>query len=290
MRFGGVETGGTKMVCAVGNEEGIILDKIVIPTGMPDETMKHVFDWFRDKKIQSIGLACFGPLDLCRSSKTYGCIMDTPKEGWAYYNIVKTAEETLHIPVGFDTDVNGSMLGEAVFGAAKGKTDALYLTIGTGIGAGILSNGKLVHGMMHPEAGHILLNRVPRDTYQGKCRFHKNCFEGLASGPAIQDRWGKMAYELADRDDVWEMEADYIAQALTSYIFILSPQIIILGGGVMHQRQLLPLIREKVMKYINGYVKTDQLADMEHYIVAETLHDDQGILGALLLAVNALNK
>jgi fructokinase len=278
------------MVCAVGNEEGNILDKIVIPTGMPDETMKHVFDWFRDKKIQSIGLACFGPLDLCRSSKTYGCIMDTPKEGWAYYNIVKTAEETLHIPVGFDTDVNGSMLGEAVFGAAKGKTDALYLTIGTGIGAGILSNGKLVHGMMHPEAGHILLNRVPRDTYQGKCRFHKNCFEGLASGPAIQDRWGKMAYELADRDDVWEMEADYIAQALTSYIFILSPQIIILGGGVMHQRQLLPLIREKVMKYINGYVKTDQLADMEHYIVAETLHDDQGILGALLLAVNALNK
>lgn len=288
MRLGALETGGTKMVCAIGNENGEILEQVSIPTTTPEETMPKVIDYFKDKNIEALGIACFGPIDLHRDSKTYGYITSTPKPGWANYPIVQTMQEALNVPVGFDTDVNGSLIGEMTWGCAQGLTDAIYITIGTGIGGGVMTNGKLLHGMLHPELGHMMLAKHQDDPYKGKCPFHNNCFEGLASGPAIEERWGKPGKELTDQEDVWELESYYIAQALTALIMSLSPQKIILGGGVMHQESLFPLIRKKTSEMINGYLKTKELEDMDSYIVPASLHDDQGIMGCLKLAMNEM--
>ncbi|SDA56980.1 fructokinase [Butyrivibrio sp. INlla18] len=287
MRFGALEAGGTKMIVAIGDENGKILERASFPTKTPEETMPQMIDFFKDKEIESLGIACFGPIDLNKDSKTYGYITSTPKLAWKNYDIVGAFKKALNVPVGFDTDVNGSLLGEITWGCAKDKTDALYLTIGTGIGGGVMTNGKLLHGMLHPELGHIRLAKVSGDDYAGKCPYHGTCFEGLAAGPAIEERWGKKAVELADRDEVWELESEYIAQALSSFILTLSPQIIILGGGVMHQMQLFPLIREKVVKQLNGYLNTKELENMDKYIVPASLNDDQGIMGAVKLAIDA---
>ena len=287
MLYGAIETGGTKMVCAIGNEHGEILEQISIPTTTPEETMPLVTGWFKDKDIQAVGIASFGPVDLNRNSKTYGYITSTPKPGWGFFDLVGTVQKELHVPVGFDTDVNGSLLGEMTYGCARGLSDAVYLTIGTGIGAGIMTNGKLLHGMLHPEAGHIPMAVHKDDTYTGKCPYHKTCFEGMAAGPAIEERWGQPGKKLRYRKEVWELEAYYIAQALTSYIMILSPQKIILGGGVMHQEALFPLIRKNVAEMLNGYLRTKELEDLDSYIVPASLNDDQGIMGCIKLAIDA---
>ncbi|MBQ6230149.1 MAG: ROK family protein [Eubacterium sp.] len=285
MKYGALEAGGTKMVCAIGNEKGEILEQVSIPTLTPEETIPKIIEYFKDKDIESLGIACFGPICLDKSSKEYGHILNTPKPSWGGYDIVRTFKAALGIPVGFDTDVNGSLLGEVTWGSAKGLSDVIYITIGTGIGGGVLSGGKLVHGMQHPELGHMLLKPAFGDEYKGKCPFHDNCFEGLASGPAINERWGAPAAELTDKEEVWELESEYIAQALTNLILILSPQRIILGGGVMHQKQLFPLIRKKVLEKINGYIVTKELTDIDSYICPASLNDDQGIMGAVKLAV-----
>ncbi|HBP24201.1 MAG TPA: fructokinase [Oribacterium sp.] len=287
MIYGALEAGGTKMVCAIGDETGRILEQISIPTTRPEETLPAIVDWFSGRGMTALGVACFGPIDLRRSSPTYGYITTTPKPGWADFDIVGTLQKALAVPVGFDTDVNGSLLGEVSYGQAQGLTDAVYITIGTGIGAGILSGGRLVHGMLHPEFGHIPMVRHPEDHYQGHCPYHGSCFEGMASGPAIEARWGQKAIALKNEPKVWELEAYYIAQACTTLILTLSPEIIILGGGVMHQTQLFPLIREKVCEMLHGYIVTEEMNNLEHYIVPASLHDDQGILGALQLAINA---
>lgn len=288
MRLGALEAGGTKMVCAIGNERGEILERISIPTETPEVTVLQMIAFFRDKGIKALGIGCFGPIDLNRASATYGCITTTPKLKWAGYDIVGAFRKALSIPVGFDTDVNGSALGEATWGITKGLDTSMYITIGTGVGAGIIANGKLLHGMLHPEGGHVLLARHPDDTYEGKCPYHKNCLEGLAAGPAIEARWGKKAVELSDRKEVWEMEAFYIGQAIVDYIMILSPQRIILGGGVTHQEHMMPLVRAEVKRQLNGYVKTGELADLDSYIVLPSLKDNQGIMGAVKLALNEL--
>lgn len=286
MRLGALEAGGTKMVCAIGNEKGEIYERISIPTESPEKTIPAMITYFQDKQIEALGIACFGPIDLNRSSDTYGYITTTPKLVWENCNIVGMFKEALGIPVGFDTDVNGSALGEATWGITKGLENSMYITIGTGVGAGIITNGKLLHGMLHPEAGHVLLVKHPDDTYKGHCPYHANCLEGLAAGPAIEERWGKKAVELTDKREVWEMEAYYIGQALVGYILTLSPQRIVLGGGVTHQEHMLPLIREEVKKQLNGYLKTKELDDLEHYIVLPSLNDNQGIMGALKLALD----
>lgn len=286
MRLGALEAGGTKMVCAIGNENGDIFERISIPTEIPEITMPKLIEYFKDKEIEALGIGCFGPIDLNRNSETYGYITTTPKLAWANYNIVGVLKKALKVPVGFDTDVNGSALGEATWGITKGLENSMYITIGTGIGAGIITNGILLHGMLHPEGGHLLLAKHPDDDYEGKCPYHKTCMEGLASGPAIEARWGKKGAELADRKEVWELEAYYIAQALVDYIMILSPQRIILGGGVMHQEHIMPLVREEVKRQLAGYIKTKELEDIEHYIVLPSLNDNQGIMGALKLAIN----
>ena len=290
MLFGALEAGGTKMVCAIGNENGEILEQKSIPTTTPEETMPAILEYFKDKEIASIGIACFGPIDLNKNSETYGYITSTPKIPWRNYNIVGAVKDALKIPVGFDTDVNGSLLGEVTWGCAKGLTDAVYFTLGTGVGAGIMTNGKMLHGMLHPEAGHVKM--VPRsgDTYKGKCPYHGTCFEGMAAGPAIEERWGAKAVQLADREEVWDLESYYIAQALMGIVLTLSPQKIILGGGVMHQKQLFSMIREKMLKELNGYIQAKELADIDNYIVPASLNDDQGIMGCIKLAMNRLEE
>ncbi len=290
MRLGALEAGGTKMVCAIGDETGRILEQVSIPTETPELTMPKLIAYFKERQVEALGIGCFGPIDPDETSETYGYITSTPKLAWADFNIVGAFKEALGCPVGFDTDVNGSVLGEVTFGQAKGMRNVLYLTIGTGIGAGIYVEGKLLHGMLHPEAGHIMLAKRVDDTYAGKCPYHGTCFEGLAAGPAIEERWGCKAVELREKQEVWDLEAYYIAQALANYVLILSPEMIILGGGVMHQEQLFPMIRKYVKEILNGYIKTKELVDLEHYIVPASLQDNQGIMGCLELARRAKGK
>lgn len=287
MKLGALEAGGTKMVCAIGDETGKIFEQISIPTKTPADTIPAIIDYFRDAQIEALGIGCFGPIDPDKRSDTYGYITSTPKLAWADYNIVEIFEKELNCPVGFDTDVNGSVLGEVTFGQAKGKNCVVYVTIGTGVGAGVYIEGKLLHGMLHPEAGHVLIRKRADDNYQGKCPYHKTCLEGMAAGPAVEERWGKKAIELKDQREVWDLEAYYIAQALTGYILTLSPEMIILGGGIMHQEQLFPMIRSYVKEMLNDYIKTEELKNMESYIVPASLNDDQGIMGALELGRRA---
>mgnify|MGYP001076489195 FL=1 len=290
MKLGALEAGGTKMVCAIGDETGKIFEQVSIPTETPEITIPKLIDFFKEREVDALGIGCFGPVSLNKKASNYGSITSTPKLAWKDYNIVGAFADALHCPIGFDTDVNGSVLGEVTFGQAKGKNCVIYLTIGTGVGGGIYIDGKLLHGMVHPEAGHVLIRKRSDDQYEGKCPYHKTCLEGLAAGPAIEERWGKKAVELADKTEVWDLEADYIAQALMGYIVTLSPEMIILGGGVMHQEQLFPLIRTKVSELLGGYVEAKELEDMEHYIVPASLHDDQGIMGCLELARRALSE
>nr|WP_300769668.1 ROK family protein [uncultured Acetatifactor sp.] len=289
MLIGGIEAGGTKMVCAVGDENGVVKDRTSFPTRQPEETFADMIAYYRNWDIQALGIGCFGPLDLNRQSRTYGYITKTPKPGWGNCDIVGAFKDALGVPVGFDTDVNGAVLGEVTWGAAKGLDSAIYITIGTGVGVGVYVNGGLLHGLVHPEGGHILLIRHPKDTYEGKCPFHKNCVEGLAAGPSIEARWGKKAAELADRDEVWEMEAYYIAQAITDYILSYSPQKIILWGGVMHQEKLFGMVRKEVLNLLNGYVAHEMITEhIDQYIVPPALGEDPGIMGAIKLGLDAL--
>lgn len=291
MRIGALEAGGTKMVCAVGDENGNIEKRVSYPTVTPEETLPQMLEFFEREGIEALGIGCFGPIDLNRDSASYGYITSTPKLAWANYNIVGAFRRALSVPVGFDTDVNGAVLGEVMYGAARGCDPALYITIGTGVGVGVYANGGLLHGLIHPEAGHVLITRQPGDAYRGKCPFHANCLEGLAAGPAIMERWGKPAEELADRQEVWELESDYIAQAVTNYILTLSPQRVILGGGVMHQKQMFPLVRKKTAEKLNGYLQSDAVLNhIDDYIVPPALGDNAGITGALLLGRQAAQR
>ncbi len=288
MLYGALEAGGTKMVAAAIDEKGEILNRTEIKTETPDITLPILIDWFKSKKIDALGIGTFGPADLNKNSATYGYITSTPKLAWKNCNILKAFKDTLNIPTGFDTDVNAAALGEAVFGAMKGLKNGIYITIGTGIGVGVLTNGSLLHGMLHPEAGHILLPKNPSDNFTGVCPYHKNCFEGLASGPAIEKRFGKNAKLLYDVPEVWELEAEYIGKALVNYILTLSPERIVLGGGVMHMDRLFPLIRKNVLTLLNNYIDTKIIHDIDSYIVPAELHDNQGILGCAVLAQEAL--
>ncbi len=281
--FGALEAGGTKMVCAVGDEKGNILERVSIPTLTPAETMPAMVEFFRGYPIEALGVGCFGPIDLDRSSDTYGYITTTSKLAWANYPIVAEFERALGVPVGFDTDVNAAALGEATFGCTRDVENSIYVTVGTGVGVGVIADGKPYHGRMHPEGGHILLGRHPEDLMIGSaCPYHENCMEGLAAGPALEKRWGIKGQALAGRAEVWELEAWYIGQALANYTMMLSPQRIILGGGVAHQEGLLELVRRETERQLNGYIPID---DYENYIVGCSLQDNQGILGAICLAI-----
>lgn len=285
--LGGIEAGGTKFVCAVGDEKGTIVDRIQIPTTTPDETIPKVIEFFKKYPIEAIGIGSFGPINVNRESPTYGLITSTPKPGWKEYPFVQGFEDEFGVPIGFNTDVNAAALGEATFGAAKGMDSCLYITVGTGIGAGALVQGQMLQGHSHPEMGHILVRRHPEDPYQGRCPYHGDCLEGLAAGPAIEGRWGQKGIELVDRNEVWELEGYYIAQALMQYILILSPKKIILGGGVMNQKQVFLSIYQHLKEFLRDYVS---LTELSEYIVSPGLGNDAGITGALLLAHQALTE
>ncbi|NOU97183.1 ROK family protein [Paenibacillus sp. LMG 31456] len=291
MKLGAIEAGGTKFVCGIGNEHGEITDRISFPTTTPEETMGQVIQYFKEKDVEAIGIGSFGPVDLNKSSSTYGYITTTPKPYWNQYPVLGELQKHVNVPIGFDTDVNAAALGEVEWGAARGLSSCVYVTIGTGIGAGAIVEGKLLHGLLHPEMGHALIKRHPEDPFEGKCPYHHDCLEGMAAGPAIEMRWGKKGHELEQNDKVWEIEAYYLAQAVTNFIYILSPEKIILGGGVMKQKQLFPLIRNNVAQMLNGYVQKRELAEaIDDYIVPPGLGDNAGLSGALVLAKRELQQ
>jgi len=289
--LGAIEAGGTKFVCGVGTVDGQVVDRVSFPTTTPEETMKRVIDYFKTKDISAMGVGSFGPVDPLKDSPTYGYITSTPKPHWGGYNLLGELKKHFNVPMEFDTDVNGAALGEAKFGAARGLLSCMYITVGTGIGAGALVDGKLVHGLSHPEMGHILVRRHPEDTYEGKCPYHKDCLEGLAAGPSIEARWSVKGSELSTDHPGWEMIAYYLAQALMNYILILSPEKMIMGGGVMKQKQLFPLIHRNLTEILNGYIQNDAiLKNIEEYIVYPELGDHAGLCGALALAALALES
>lgn len=282
MLIGAIEAGGTKFVCAIGNEKGEIIERISFPTESPNITLDKCVTFFKDKNISSLGIGSFGPIDLNKNSKTYGYIKNTPKLLWKDFNLLGFFKKYFNIPIFLDTDVNIACLGEYTWGNAKNISDFIYLTIGTGVGGGIISSDKLIHGLAHPEMGHIFIKKHPTDKYIGKCPYHKDfCLEGLASGPAIEERWGKKGVELPFNHPAWDLESFYIAQALVNYILILSPKKIILGGGVMKQRQLFPKIQKQVQYFLNNYGICSNISD--DFIVPPKLEDNAGILGAIAL-------
>lgn len=287
--YGGIELGGTKMVLAVSDDEGTLFDRISIPTTTPEETLSRLHDYFSDKKILSLGIASFGPVDLNKNSDTYGYITSTPKVLWQNTDVLGCFKD-FNIPLGFDTDVNGACLGEVRYGAGKGLSNVIYGTIGTGVGFGVYLNNQLLHGLSHPETGHMLLRKHEIDKdFHGPCPFHDNCLETLASGPSIEKRWHKSARELYDNKQVWELEAYYISEALVNCILCYSPERIILGGGVMHNEELVKLIRIKVLEKLNNYIKKEEITEhIDEYIVLPGLKDNAGIVGAIELGKELL--
>lgn len=253
--------------------------------------MGQVFRFFEGKRIDALGVGCFGPLDLDRQRDTYGSITSTPKVAWRMFPIWRVLQDRLAVPVALDTDVNAAVVGEVEWGAGQGLRNCLYITVGTGIGAGAMVEGNVLHGLMHPEMGHIFVRRHPQDVFAGHCPTHQDCLEGLAAGPAIEQRWGKKGYELAPDHPAWQIEAFYLAQALVNYICILSPQRIILGGGVMKQSHLFPLIRQQVQQLLNGYIDKQEIVDeIDRYIVPPGLGDNAGLCGGLALAKKIVNR
>jgi fructokinase len=288
--YGGIEGGGTKFVCAIGSGPDDIREEIRFPTGNPEEAIGTAVAFFsKYKDLQAVGIACFGPLDANPKSPTFGYVTTTPKPGWAHTEFAGTVARALGVPVGFDTDVNAAALGEHRWGAARNLDSCLYLTVGTGIGGGAVVEGKMIHGLMHPEMGHL---RVPHDRqadpYAGCCPYHGDCLEGLACGPAIEGRWGQRAETLPPDHPAWALEAHYLALGLSNTIVTLSPQRIILGGGVMDQRGLFPLIRREVQALLNGYIRSPMLEDeIDSYIVPPVLGNQAGVLGGIALAIDA---
>lgn len=290
MVYGGVEAGGTKFICALGTGPDDVQAQTRIPTTTPEETLRRVTAFFEEQpeKPEALGIGSFGPVDPRPGSPTYGFITSTPKEKWQNVDVAGTLRDTLEIPVAFDTDVNAAALGEYRWGAAQDVSTFLYLTVGTGIGGGAIIDGERLHGLLHPEMGHLRIPRAPNDAFEGSCPFHGDCLEGLASGPAIETRWGQPPEALPSDHPAWELEAQYLAYALVNFICTLSPQRIIMGGGVMRHRALFPMIRERVQKLLNGYVKAPPLLDeIDRYIVPPALGGRAGVLGALALAREA---
>lgn len=286
-RIGALEAGGTKMVLSVGAPDGTIEERTEIPTLGPADCVDRMVAWFAERKVDALGIGAFGPTGVNPASPDYGRILETPKTAWRHFDLLG-AFRPLGIPVGYDTDVNAACLGEVTFGAAKGLDNVVYVTIGTGIGAGVMVGGQLLHGMLHAEAGHILLPVEPGDEGNSVCPYHPDCFEGLAAGPSIAQRWGAKGFELADHDEVWDLESTYIAKGMEIYIACYSPQMIILGGGVMKQTQLFAQVRQKTLEYLNGYLVSLELADIDGYIVEAGCKGDQGVLGCIELGRRAL--
>lgn len=285
--FGGVETGGTWIVCALGAGPGGIAAQDRFPTAGPAETLDRIAGFFEARlRPPAIGVGSFGPVDLDPRSPTWGHVTTTPKPGWAHTSVAPVLQERLGIPVVFDTDVNAAAIAEDRWGAGRDVESLCYLTVGTGIGAGLVIDGRPRHGLIHPEVGHM---RVPHDReldpFAGVCPVHGDCWEGLASGKAIRERWGADPAELADDHPAWELEAEYLALGILSIVCVVSPHRVIAGGGVMERASLLPAVRLRLRGLLAGYLESAMLGDeIDRYLVAPQLGDRAGVLGAIALA------
>lgn len=288
--YGGIEAGGTKFVCVVGSGPDNIVAEERFPTTTPDETIARSVDFFKrhGSDLAAIGIGSFGPVDLNPQSPMYGYITTTPKPGWAQADLRGGIQRALNVPVAFDTDVNAAALGEHYWVPENRALDPLlYMTVGTGIGVGGLVNGQLLHGLLHPEAGHMRLPRDPqRDPFTGACPYHGDCFEGLACGPAMAKRWGQPAETLPADHPAWALEAHYIALAVMNLTLIVAPQRIVIGGGVTQQPGLIDNVRREVVQLLNGYLQTDRITrDINRFIVPPALGNQSGMLGAIALAL-----
>ena len=296
--LGGVELGGTKCVCLLGTGPDDIRVRTSVPTGSdPHATLSRIEEILRNGmalhgSIQALGVACFGPLDLARHSPTFGAITSTVKPGWCNAPVAARMQRAFDVPLGFDTDVNGAALAEGRWGAATGLADYAYVTVGTGVGVGLVVNGCLAHGFSHPELGHIRIARKAGDGWPGACAFHGDCVEGLASGTAIAARAGVTAQLIPADDGVWELVAHALGQLLHTLVLATAPRRILVGGGVVHERpELLPLMRRQLMESLNGYLDLGELTgDLDQYVVPPGLGALAGPSGALALAADALTK
>ncbi len=289
--YGGIEAGGTKFVCVIGSDPQHIKAEERFPTTTPDETIARSVDFFKrhSHDLAAIGIGSFGPVDLNPQSPTYGFITTTPKPGWAQVDLRGGIQRALNVPVAFDTDVNVAAFGEHYWVSENHTLDPLlYMTVGTGIGIGVMMNGQLLHGLLHPEAGHMLLPRDPqRDPFIGACPYHGDCFEGLACGPAMAKRWGQPAETLPPDHPAWALEAHYIALAVTNLTLVAAPQRIVIGGGVMQQKGVIEMVRREVVQLLNGYLQTDRITrDIDQFIVLPALGNQSGMLGAIALAAS----
>ena len=287
MILGAIEAGGTKFVCATGDENGQVNDRISIPTTTPTETMAAVDAYFTSHPVDAIGIGSFGPIGVNPSDPKYGYITTTPKPNWGDFNFLGHLKAKFNVPMYWTTDVNEAAYGEATIGIAKDVPNSIYMTIGTGVGAGVISNNQIFNGRTHTELGHMRINRLPEDDFKCVCPYHDVCLEGLAAGPAVGQRTGKAGKDVAPDDPVWDIIADYIAQACVNLTVAFAPDKIILNGGVMKQKQLFPVIRQKFADYLNGY---ESVPALDGYIVPAGLGDNSGIAGGLLLAKLALSE
>ena len=285
--YGGVETGGTWCVCALGSAPDDIRVREQFPTTSPEETLGRIIEFFRKQPPpEALGVGSFGPVDLDRDSPTWGYVTTTPKPGWQRAPVATVLRDRLNVPVVFDTDVNAAAVAERRWGAGQGHASVCYLTVGTGVGAGLIINGEPVHGLVHPEVGHL---RIPHDTrsdpFPGNCPVHGDCWEGLASGCAMAERWGCPPAALPDDHPGWPLEAEYVAHGILSIVCIASPHRVIVGGGVIQRPQLLPMVRARLRDLVGGYLDTPLLGiDIDDYVVSPSLGDDAGVLGAIALA------
>ncbi len=286
--YAGIEAGGTKFNCVIGSDPLHVTARAKFPTTTPEETLAQTAAFFAEHsekhgKFSAMGLACFGPVDLQKDSPTYGYITATPKKHWSNTDVAGYFEKALNIPVAFDTDVNGAAVGEHLYGAAQGIDDFVYVTIGTGVGAGVVANGKLVNGAVHTEMGHMFISRERESgPFENICPFHENCLTGVAAGPAIKARWGKVGNELPEDHEAWDLEAYYLAVMCVNITLCLSPRLIILGGGVMDQAHLFPKVRQQFKELMNGFMMP--AIALEEYIVPTGLPGRSGEVGALALA------
>jgi fructokinase len=288
--YGGVETGGTWCVCALGTGPDQIETRDQFPTAGPSETLQRITEFFRaGRSPAAIGIGSFGPVDLDPQSPTWGNVTTTPKPGWRHTPVATVIRDRLGVPVYFETDVNAAAMGEHRWGAGSDAASSCYLTVGTGIGAGLVVDGRPVHGLVHPEAGHL---RIPhdhrRDPFPGVCPVHGDCWEGLASGVAMAERWNVAAHELADDHPGWSLEADYLALGILSIVTVASPHRVIVGGGVMQHEHLLGMVRRRLTELVGGYLEAPLLNDrIDEYLVSPVLGDSAGVLGAIALAAAA---
>jgi fructokinase len=292
--IGAIEAGGTKFVCAIASPDGEILRESRFPTRNPEQTLQQVVDFFQENlpldpatgqisRLSALGIGTFGPVGVNPELPSYGKILATPKKGWEGTDMIAPFTSAFpHIKVKLDTDVNAAALGEGQLGAARDSHSFVYITIGTGIGGGVVINDQIIKGHLHPEIGHLSVYQEKNDSFLGVCPFHHNCIEGLASGEAIYQRWGTKAENLPPEHPAWLLEARYIASLCQTLTAVLSPQRIILGGGVMEQAHLLPLIEQEFQRKVGEYWQITP-----DYLVRPMLGNQAGIIGSVQLALKA---